>query len=66
MKDADNARTAQEKTDSQKAIALKATFEAGKLDVTLKKNSEAEKVKSDAEKATSDADRLEFEAWKTK
>ena len=31
MKDADNARTPQEKTDSKKAKALKITFEAEKI-----------------------------------
>ena len=58
MKNADNARTAQEKHYSGKARALKITFEDEKVICdSLKANFEAEKVKTDAEKAKSD---LEF------
>ena len=52
MKDTDNACTAQEKTDSEKAWALKITFEAEKVRCdSQKKSSEVEKGKSYFEKA---------------
>ena len=57
MKDADNARTAQEKTDSEKARALYTTFEADKVRCASQQaNSEAEKGKSDDEKSKLDAE----------
>ena len=46
IEDADNVPTAQEKTDSEKARALKITFEAEKVRChSQKAKSEAEKVK---------------------
>ena len=49
MKDADNARAAQEKNYSEKARALKITFESEKVRCDAKKaNIDAQKVKSDA------------------
>ena len=45
IEDADNAATAQKKNDSEKARALKITFEAEKVRCDAQKtNSEAEKV----------------------
>ena len=67
MKNADNARTAQEKKICyEKARALEITFEAEKVIYESQKaNYEAEKVKSDSEKAKSDANNL-IEAGKAK
>ena len=67
IKDADNAHTAKEKTDPEKARALKITIEAEQVRCDHQKaNSEAEKVKSDAEKAKSDAEKFKLEAGKAK